>query len=117
MMPRVEIVTNYAGADGLMLQSAMVSGKVDAFVIAGLGLGGVSSAMFDVIEQARQKDIPIVISTRVPTGRVFALSATKGSPLALRRIGCVWADNLSPQKARVLLMLALTKTRNSEELQ
>jgi hypothetical protein len=44
------------------------------------------------------------------TGRVFPLGATKGSALALKRIGCVLADNLSPQKARILLMLALTKT-------
>jgi L-asparaginase len=116
-LPRVEIVTNYAGADGLMLRSAMSSGKIDAVVIAGLGLGGVSSAMFDEIDQTRRKGVPIVVSTRVPTGRVFALSATKGSPLALRRIGCVWADNLSPKKARVLLMLDVLKTRDSEQLQ
>jgi L-asparaginase len=116
-LARVEIVTNYAGADGLMLRSALNSGKVDAFVIAGLGLGGVSSSMFDVIEEVRQKGVPVVISTRVPMGRVFALSATKGSPLALRRIGCIWADNLSPQKARVLLMLGLTGTHDPEKLQ
>ena len=99
-----------------MLRSALRTREVDAFVIAGLGLAGVSSAMFDVIKEARDQGVPIVISTRVPTGRVFALSATKGSPLALRRIGCVWADNLSPQKSRVLLMLALTKTHNTEAL-
>lgn len=84
-LPRVEIVTNYAGADGLVLRSAFESGKVDGFVIAGMGLGGVSSSMFDVIQEVRRKGIPIVISTRVPMGRVFALSATKGSPLALKK--------------------------------
>jgi L-asparaginase len=48
---------------------------------------------------------------------VFALSASKGSALSLKAIGCVLADNLSPQKARVLLMLAMTRTRDSAALQ
>jgi L-asparaginase len=73
--------------------------------------------MFDAIQEARAQGIPVVISTRVPTGRVFSLSATKGSSLTLKRIGCVLADNLSPQKARILLMLALTKARDPESLQ
>ena len=48
---------------------------------------------------------------------VFPLGAGKGSALALKKIGCVLADDLSPQKARILLMLALTKTRDPGDLQ
>jgi L-asparaginase len=73
--------------------------------------------MYDAIQEARTKGIPIVISTRVPSGRIFSMSAMKGSSLTLKQIGCVLADNLSPQKARVLLMLALTKTREPAGLQ
>ena len=108
---------NYAGADGLLIRSLLRAGGVDGLVIAGLGLGGVTGLMFDAIQEARARGIPVLISTRVPTGRVFPLSATKGSALSLRRIGCVLADNLSPQKARVLLMLALTRTHDPEALQ
>ncbi|MGH9843010.1 MAG: hypothetical protein ACREEM_30090 [Blastocatellia bacterium] len=43
--------------------------------------------------------------------------ASKGRGVTLRNIGCVLADNLSPQKARILLLLALTKTKNPAELQ
>ena len=114
---RIEIIMNYAGADGLLIRSLMRSGDVNGLVIAGLGLGGVTSPMYDAIQEARAKGVPVVISTRVPTGRIFPLSAMKGSSLTLRQIGCVLADNLSPQKARVLLMLALTKTRDPEALQ
>jgi L-asparaginase len=117
VMGRVDIIVNYAGADGLLIQSLLRAGSVNGLVIAGMGLGGVTSSMFDAIKEARAKGVPIVISTRVPTGRVFPLSAMKGSSLTLRQIGCVLADNLSPQKARVLLMLALTKTRDPEALQ
>jgi L-asparaginase/Glu-tRNA(Gln) amidotransferase subunit D len=59
----------------------------------------------------------VVISTRVPTGRIFPLSAAKGSALAVKRSGCVLADDLSPQKARILLMFALTKTHDPGALQ
>jgi L-asparaginase len=113
----VDIVMSYAGADGLVIRSMLRDGAVQGLVIAGLGLGGVPGSMFDAIKEARARGIPVVISTRVPTGRVFPLSANKGSALTLKQIGCVLADNLSPQKARILLMLALTKTRDPETLQ
>lgn len=116
-LSRVEILLSYAGEDGTLLRLASRSKVADAFVIAGTGLGSVSSAMFDAIKEARENGIPVVISTRVPTGRVFPLSATKGSALELQKIGCVLADNLNPQKARVLLMLALTKTKDPTDLQ
>ncbi len=41
----------------------------------------------------------------------------KGSALALKKIGCILADNLSPQKARILLMIALTRAQDPAELQ
>ena len=113
----MEIVTSYAGADGRFIRSLVRDGDVGGIVVTGLGLGGVPGAMFDAIQEARAKGIPVVVSTRVPTGRVFPLSATKGSALSLRAIDCVLADNLSPQKARILLMLALTQTHDSEALQ
>jgi L-asparaginase len=72
--------------------------------------------MFDAIEEVRRKNIPVVISTRVYTGRALPLYAARGSGVSLVNIGCVLADNLSPQKARVLLMLAMTRTRDPKDL-
>ncbi len=114
---REAIVMNYAGADGLVVRSLVREGNVRGLVIVGLGLGGTTGLMFDAIEEARADGIPVVISTRVPTGRVFPMSASKGSTLALKKIGCVLADNLSPQKARILLMLARTQTADSAAIQ
>lgn len=59
----------------------------------------------------------MVIGTRVLSGRVFSLGEGKSSAIGLKRMGCVLADNLNPQKARVLLMLALTQTREPAEIQ
>ena len=114
---RIEIVMSYAGADGLRIRSLFRDEAAQAMVVTGVGLGGVTSSMLDAIQAVRARGIPDVISTRVPTGRIFPLSANKGSALSLRQIGCVLADNLSPQKARILLMLGLTKTKDPGLLQ
>ena len=113
---RVEIVATYAGVDGRAIRS-LVHDRVDGIVVIGLGLGAVPAVVFDAVQEARTAGIPVVVGTRVPTGRVFPLSANKGSALTLKAIGCVLTDNLSPQKARILLMLALAHTRDPEVLQ
>ena len=114
---RIDIVSSYAGADGSLIRSLVREGHVQGLVVAATGLGNVSSSMFDAIKEARARGIPVVISTRIPTGRIFPSSASTGSALTLRQIGCVLADNLSPQKARILLLLALTQSHDTAVLQ
>ena len=111
---RVEIVNQYAGADGRVVSLLLQQGNIDGLVIEGFGLGHVTSGTLDAIKQVRSKGIPVVLSTRVYTGRVVPLYARD---VELQQLGCIRADNLSAQKARVLLMLALTRTKNAEELQ
>ena len=117
-LSRVEIVAHYAGADGRLIRALLRDpGGLEGLVIAGTGLGHVSVPMFDAIAEVRERGIPVVISTRVYTGRLMALYASKGRGIALQKIGAVLADNLSPQKARILLMLAMTRTKEPQELQ
>jgi len=103
---RVEIVMHYAGADGALIRG-LRAGELDGLVIAATGLGQVSEPMFEAIADVRQAGIPVVISTRVYTGRVIPMYGSKGGVSSLCNLGCVLADNLSPVKARVLLMVAL----------
>ena len=111
---RVEIVSQFAGADGRVISMLLSAGKLDGLVIEGFGLGHVTAGTLEAIKEARQRGVPVVLSTRVYTGRVLPLYARD---VELQQIGCVRADNLSPQKARVLLMLALTRTSDPAELQ
>jgi L-asparaginase len=112
-LPRVEIVSQYAGADGRLIRLLLEDGRMDGLVIAGVGLGHVSRPTQDAIQEARNRGIPVVLSTRVYTGRIVPLYANN---VELLEMGCVEADNLSPQKARVLLMLAMTRTSDPDEL-
>jgi L-asparaginase len=117
---KVEILAHYAGADGALIDSLLGlpdERQPDGLVIAATGMGNVSGTMYEAIEACRQRGWPVVISTRVPTGRVAPVYASKGGGVNLAQLGCVFADNLSPHKARILLMLALTRTRTTRELQ
>jgi L-asparaginase len=122
-LPRVEIVPHYAGADGWLLRSLLEPGfrpgapHLDGLVIAATGLGHVSAPMYDQIAEARKDGIPVVITTRVPNGPTRPIYPGKGLGISLQELGCIFVDELSPQKARILLMLAMTKTRDPKELQ
>jgi L-asparaginase len=111
---RVEIVTQYAGADGRIISLLLQQGNLNGLVIEGFGLGHVTAGTLEAIKEVRRRGIPVVLSTRVYTGRVVPLYARD---VEATDLGCVRADNLSAQKARVLLMLAMTRTKSTEELQ
>jgi L-asparaginase len=105
-LPRVDIVPMYAGADAAALQAALTRGAA-GLVIAAVGAGNVNHALFDGIKQALQRQVAVVIATRVPHGLVRPLYAYAGGGASLHKAGAVMAGDLSPQKARILLMLAL----------
>ncbi len=105
-MPDVEIVSMYGGADGKLLRSAVENGA-KGIVVQALGWGNMNVPMFNAVKYALSKNIPVVISTRVPNGRVLPNYGFEGGGKTLFEAGAVMADDLSPAKARILLMLAL----------
>jgi len=107
-LPRVDIAYSYGGADGTVVD-ALVAAGARGIVSAGLAPGIPSPLERIALERARGAGVIVVQSSRAGSGRV-----------ALRRYldeaGMVAADNLNPQKARILLMLALTRTTDSIEM-
>jgi L-asparaginase len=108
-LPRVDIATSYAGADGAAIQ-AFVGAGARAIVSASLAPGVTTPGETDALVEARRRGVLIVISSRAGSGRVLPRKT-------LREGGFVVADNLNPQKARVLAMLALTRTDDAAEVQ
>jgi L-asparaginase len=105
-MPEVEIVAMYGGADGRLLRAA-VDGGAKGIVVQALGWGNMNIPMFGAVKYALSKNIPVVIASRVPNGRVLPNYGFEGGGKTLVDAGAVMADDLSPQKARILLMLLL----------
>jgi L-asparaginase len=108
-LPRVDIVYAYGGADGMLVDAARQHGT-DGLVLVGFGGGSYPSAFLDAGKRAVQAGIPVVLATRSTAGRVIMTPR-------LASAGFVVADDLLPQKARILLMLALCMTRDRQTLQ
>ena len=90
-----------------MVRGLMAMGGMDGLVVQATGVGNLAGTLFDALVEVREAGIPVVVSTRVTSGRTLPLYAGKGSGVTLAEIGCIFADNLGPQKARVLLLTAL----------
>jgi L-asparaginase len=111
-LPEVEILYSYVEPNTAVIQALVASG-VRGIVFAGTGAGGISSFERDALNPIVSSPIesrPVLVrSSRVGNGRVIRRDEYD-------RMGMVPADSLNPQKARILLMLALTKTRDLEDI-
>lgn len=108
-LPRVDIVYSYAGADGAAVRAFRAAGAA-GIVSAGFAPGFVTPEEGDALREAVEAGVVVAQSTRSGSGRVFPTTR-------LREAGFVPADNLTPQKARILLALALTVTRDPVEVE
>ncbi|MDO5608917.1 MAG: L-asparaginase 2 [Capnocytophaga sp.] len=110
-LPKVGIVYGYANASDLPIK-AFIDAKYDGIVHAGVGNGNFFHTVFDQAVKAREKNIAVVRSSRVPSG-----ATTPDGEVDDPKHGFVVSHTLNPQKARVLLMLSLTKTKDWKEIQ
>lgn len=108
-LPRVDVVYAYAGADGVQID-ALLEHRTEGLVLASLGGGTLPPAFLAAGKRAVQAGVPVVIATRSTVGRLI-LTPQKSD------LGFIAADDLLPQKARILLMLALTATRDPRAIQ
>lgn len=104
-LPRVDVVYAYGGADSVAIDAFFAAGA-RGIVVASVGRGGVPAALQAALRKAASRGVVVVVSSRTGSGRV---------PIASDTI-TVGAGDLNPQKARVLLTLALTRTRDAREV-
>ncbi len=127
-LPRVDVIMVYQGADGDLIKAAVDAGA-QGIVIAGAGAGATSGTQRDGMLYAARKGVIVVTTTRTGSGRIAPPRNTNGQPQRgqspnganpltpdeQRRL--VAGEDLAPVKARVLLMLALTRTKDPAEIQ
>jgi len=111
-LPRVEIVMGYVGATGAPIAAAVANGA-SGIVYAGTGAGNFTAAAREALAAARRGGTVVVRASRVAAGVVTRNTGHVDDDA----LDFVVADDLSPQKARILLMLGLTRTRDARELQ
>jgi L-asparaginase len=90
----------------------MVKAGAKGIVIAGVGDGNMNAATLEAAKKAAKSGIWVVRATRVPIGAVLVKGEVND-----KEFGTICSDELNPQKARVLLMLALQKKRSWDDMQ
>lgn len=110
-LPVVDILYGYANASPLPAE-ALVKAKVDGIVHAGVGNGNIYPAVMDVLDKGVKQGIQVVRSSRIQTGMV-----PRNGEVNDDEHGYVASYFLGSPKSRVLLMLALTKTKDTKEIQ
>jgi L-asparaginase len=110
-LPRVDIILAYENMDGALIDAAVAAGA-KGIVIAGVGNGNMTAAALKTLEKHAKNGIVCVRSSRVTTGRVG-----RNVEVDDDKAGFVASLDLNPQKARVLLRLALLKQRTNSDLQ
>jgi L-asparaginase len=107
-LPRVDIAYAYAGADGTAVRAFMQAGA-KGIVSAGFAPGFAPPGQFEALKEAAARGVVVMQCTRAGSGRTF-----RGT--RLEDAGFLITDNLNPQKARILLAMALTVTQDPEEI-
>lgn len=108
-LPKVEVAYAYRDAPGYIID-AMVENGVKGIVVEGTGAGSPTSGQTEAIKRAQSKGVIVVATARTEGGRV------QSTPRR-REANIVPGDNLVPEKARILLQLALTRTQDLSDIQ
>jgi L-asparaginase len=108
-LPRVDIAYAYTGSDGTAVRAFMAAGA-KGIVSAGFAPGFAGSGDGAALQEAVAQGITVIQCTRAGSGRTF-----RGT--RMREYGFLMADNLTPQKARLLLSLALTVSSDPAEIE
>lgn len=109
-LPKVDILYSYSNDGSGVAAKALFEHGTKGIVVAGSGAGSIHKNQKDVLKELLKKGLKVVVSSRVVAGCVAVSDADK-------KLGFISAEDLNPQKARVLLMLALTKTNDPKKIQ
>ncbi len=107
-LPRVDIIYVAVDVDGALVDAAVAAGA-QGLVFAGFPTGAPTPSMHAALKRASDKGVALVMTNRGGEGRIQGGRSGQGFQFTS-------GDNLTPQKARILLMLALTRTKKIEEL-
>ncbi len=110
-LPRVDVVYSYANLNGDIID-ALVENGAKGIVLAGVGDGNTTDSALAALERAAKKGVAVVRCSRTGSGLV-----DRNVEINDDKLGFIAGMELSPQKARILLMLALTKTNDVKKLQ
>lgn len=111
VLPRVDVLYAHANMSPDLIDAAVKAGA-KGIVMAGVGDGNMTTPALEALARAVKSGVVCVRSSRVPTGRTW-----RNSEINDDQYGFVASGELQPAKARVLLQLALMKTKDAKQIQ
>lgn len=108
---KVALIKSYPGIDSEIVDF-YIKENYKGIVVEALGRGNIPPAMVPGIKKAMSNEIPVVLVSRCPTGRVLDTYGYEGGGKHLRDMGVIFGKNLPGQKARIKLMLILSITKD-----
>lgn len=108
-LPQVDILYSYANDGSSIAAQAFFEHGTKGVVVAGSGAGSIHQAQKDTLKKLIKKGLIVVQSSRINNGIVLAKEVDS-------QLGFIGSRDLNPQKARVLLMLALTQTNDPRQI-
>lgn len=112
---KVALIKSVPGIDSDII-SFYINNGYKGIVIEAMGRGNVPPTLVDGIKKAIEKNIPVVMVSRCPTGRVLDSYGYEGGGKHLRELGVILGGNLPGQKVRIKLMLALGLTNDIDRI-
>lgn len=109
-LPKVDILYSYSNDGSGVAAKALFEHGTKGIVVAGSGAGSIHKNQKDVLKELLKKGLKVVVSSRVVAGCVAVSDSDE-------KLGFISAEDLNPQKARVLLILALAKTSDPKKIQ
>lgn len=109
-LPKVDILYSYSNDGSGVAAKALFEHGTKGIVVAGSGAGSIHKNQKDVLKELLKKGLKVVVSSRVVAGCVAVSDSDE-------KLGFISAEDLNPQKARVLLISALTKTSDPKKIQ
>lgn len=109
-LPKVDILYTYSNDGNAVAARALFANGTKGIVVAGSGAGSIHEDQKNALKELMKQGLKVVVSSRVAKGRIALSDRDK-------ELGFISAEDLNPQKARVLFMLALTKTNDAKKIQ
>lgn len=114
--PNVDLIKLAAGSDDRFFQASLRAGATGIVVEAFPGVGIISPGALAGIVAAREAGTPVVLATRSLEGRTIPKYGGQIGARDLLPLGVILAGDLAPVKARILLMVLLSLTRDNQEI-
>jgi len=112
---RIDMVAIYPGCDALHIEASITAGA-SGIVLAALGSGNATPCVVDAVRACSRRDIPVVVSSRVPEGLLVPGYGGGGGGYDLAEAGAIHARTLRPGQARILLAALIASGSSSDAM-